>query len=75
MEKYLASSIGVNDLVIVEARLTRWKCDEKGNTAYRGTWDRYRVGFELGAVSLLFVGPETAPPDLLDDVDEEDDAF
>lgn len=75
MEKYTASLIGVNDLVVVEVRLTKWKCDGKGKARYKGDWEQYRVGLELGAVSLLHRGPDTPPPDFLDTKSGADIAF
>ena len=74
MDKYPPSLIGVNDTVLVEVRIARWKCHEDGKMAFKGEWDRYRVGLELGAVTLLFVGPDEPHTDLLA-TDDEDFAF
>ena len=75
MEKYPPSLLGVNDTVLVEVRISRWKCQPNGKMAFKGDWDRYRVGLELGAVTLLFVGPDAPPPNLLADDDEDDFQF
>lgn len=64
MPKWQASKIGVNDLVVVDARLTRWLCDDKGVTKYYGEWKNWRIGFELCAVSMLFEGPDERPVEL-----------
>ena len=71
MQKYVPSLLGVNNTVLVEVRVAQWKCHADGKMAFKGEWDRYRVGLELGAVTLLFVGPDAPPPDLLADDDDE----
>ena len=58
MTKCDTCNIGVNDLVLVDARLTRWQCEEDGTTKYYGNWTNWRLGLELCAVSLWFQGPD-----------------
>lgn len=50
--------IGSNDLVIMEVRVRRWKCDTSGKSRYTKEWEPYRVGLELSAISMLAVGPD-----------------
>ena len=64
--------IGANDLVIMEVRIRRWKCDNTGKSRYTKEWEPYRVGLELCAISMLAVGPdEERDDDLANTVEEE----
>ncbi|KAH9829286.1 uncharacterized protein C8Q71DRAFT_728158 [Rhodofomes roseus] len=66
MEKWPTSSVGANDVVLLEVHLTRWMCEEDGKGKYKGEWKDskfHRVGFELCAASMLFIGPDEPVPD------------
>lgn len=56
MDKWSPQNIDENDLIVMEVRIDRWKCDSVGNVQRYGTWNNYRVGLELLAVSLLLKG-------------------
>lgn len=50
--------IDVNDLVIVECRMTRFKCDPKSGAGLNtSTWSSWHTSLELQAISLLLDGP------------------
>ncbi|KAH9925075.1 hypothetical protein B0H21DRAFT_712407 [Amylocystis lapponica] len=65
MDKWPVSMIGFNDLVLLECYMTRYRVDNDGNIVYKGAWANYRTAYELQALSLLAIGPDTF-------IDEED---
>ncbi|TFY60993.1 hypothetical protein EVJ58_g4792 [Rhodofomes roseus] len=42
MSAWPTPEVGVNDLLMMEVRVTRWKCNAEGNAAYKTGWERYR---------------------------------
>ncbi|EPS97376.1 hypothetical protein FOMPIDRAFT_1052358 [Fomitopsis schrenkii] len=66
LSKWPAHAVGVNDLVLLEVRVNRWQCDDKGRTLYDGDWKSFRVGLELLVVSVMFEAMEqSTEPDFL----------
>ncbi|OBZ73355.1 hypothetical protein A0H81_07235 [Grifola frondosa] len=68
MKKISPAALGKNDIVLVEAFVTRWKAGDK--KTYSKSWSTWRCGLELNNLSLLFVAPDTST-DVHIDVDAE----
>ena len=75
MEAWLPSSVGINDLVLLEVTVTRWPCNQEGKMVYDKNCKLQRVTLGLEAVSLLFVGPELKPTTVEDTEDNSDYEF
>ncbi|OCH89709.1 hypothetical protein OBBRIDRAFT_653924 [Obba rivulosa] len=82
MPKLSPLYISRNDVVLVEATLTRWKIGEESESSQDGQnaetssraarnmgWTSWKTGFELQSITLLFEGPE----DIADDSESEAD--
>ncbi|PSS02371.1 hypothetical protein PHLCEN_2v4028 [Hermanssonia centrifuga] len=57
MTQLSASDIAVNDIVLVEFAITRFKPNE-GGSRYSNAWDRWTVSMELQDVILFYEAPE-----------------
>ena len=61
MDKMRASELGINDVVIAEATITRWDSSSKGeqNTARpaRREWREWRVELRLESLTFIREGP------------------
>ena len=62
MKRVSIDSLKVNDLVLIEAQVQRYKVDAEGRSDRKGDWSRFKTAFQMEAISLLQVGPSSDAP-------------
>ena len=75
MDDWLPSSVGVNDLILMESSMTRWACNGEGRMTYEKNGNLKRVTMRLESLSMLFVGPDEQEQTDEDDAEEESYQF
>lgn len=75
MERWSPHNIDPSDVIVMEVRIDRWKCDSVGNVLREGSWTHYRAGLELLAVSLLLKSSLPIPLEVLTETDIDEYTF
>lgn len=71
MFKVPAGEIGTNDVVVIEAHISRFRVDDADNLTYRGPWKRFKTSFDITAINLLARGSDDLVPDEDPGVDDD----
>jgi len=69
MQQVPPRQISRNDVVLLQAHITRYRIDSENKPTYRGLWNTYCTSFNIISISLFARGPDDPIPEEVPDND------